>query len=62
MEGLNLVTKGWKSGGDINMATKGFLIGGMFAWIKLVWYEIFRFPSRIVRVCRKVSYVMSRRQ
>lgn len=57
MEGLKMVTKGWIEGGDITLITKGFLIGGMWAFIKAVWREVIRFVSHISRIVRLGSEI-----
>lgn len=57
MEGLKMVTKGLIEGGDLPLTTKGVLIGGSWAWLKMLWYEIIRLSSEIVRVLRYNSRI-----
>lgn len=52
MNGLNMITKGLISGGDITLATKGFIVGGSYGMFGRIWYEIIRLFSKITKVFR----------
>jgi len=46
MDTLSLITRGTIAGGDITLASKGFITGGFGFWPE-VWKEIINLVSRI---------------
>jgi hypothetical protein len=49
-DAMTIVTKGFIDGGDISVATKGFLFSKFMYWFGELWKEVVNLTSRITKI------------